>query len=51
MVESAGRGWRQIHRLQTVRAKSHRFAPHHEAGASTVALAAIVTYKAPGRQR
>ena len=48
---SAGRGWRQIHRLQAECAKSHRFAPHHEVGASAVALAAVVTYEAPGRQR
>ena len=48
---SAGRGRRQFHRLRAECAKSHRFAPHHEAGDSTIALAAVVTYKAPGRQR
>jgi hypothetical protein len=48
---AAGRGRRQFHRLRAERAKSHRFAPHHEAGDSTIALAAVVTYKAPGRQR
>jgi hypothetical protein len=48
---SAGRGRRPFHRLRAERAKSHRFAPHHEAGDSTIALAAVVTYKAPGRQR
>ena len=48
---SAGRGRRPFHRLRAECAKSHRFAPHHEAGDSTIAFAAVVTYKAPGRQR
>ena len=48
---SAGRDRGLFHRLRADCAKSHRFAPDHEAGASTVVLAAIVTYEAPGRQR
>jgi hypothetical protein len=46
----AGRGRRLFHRLRTHSVKSHRFA-HCTDGASTVALAATVTYEAPGRQR
>ena len=46
----AGRGRGQFHRLRTNSAESHRFAQCTD-GASTVALAAIVTYEAPGRQR
>ena len=46
----AGRGRRLFHRLRTNSAESHRFAQCND-GASTVALAAIVTYEAPGRQR